>query len=75
MSDLGSLQICYSVWLSCPVGLLSVGRGAVSNSFTGFWGPTPHTGLPSPVLIHGEVLLQLNKCACFADSNETSALS
>lgn len=70
MSDLGSLQICYSVWLSCPVGLLSVGRGAVSKSFTGFWGPTPHTGL-----IHGEVLLQLNKCACFADSNETSALS
>lgn len=34
-----------------------MGRGTVSNSFTGFWGPIPHTGLPGPVLTHGEVLL------------------
>lgn len=38
------------------MGLLTAGTGAVSDSFTGFWNSTPHTGLPCPALIYGEVL-------------------
>lgn len=30
--------------------------GSVSNTFTGFWDHTPHTGSPCLALIHGEGL-------------------
>lgn len=38
-----------------------VGEGAFFYSFTGFWDPIPHSGLPFPAIILGErclVLLQ-----------------
>lgn len=44
------------VYLDFLLGLLTVEAGTVLNALAGSWEPTPHTGLPFPVLIHGEVL-------------------
>lgn len=38
-------------------GLLTVGEGAVSDSFTSLWDHTPHTGSPCPASTHREVLI------------------
>lgn len=36
--------------------LLIAGTGAVSDSFTGFWNPTPHSGSPFRALTHEEMV-------------------
>lgn len=55
-SNGGSLLICYDCTVWSSVGLLIVGAGDVSYSFTGFWDPDSHTGLLCPSLIPKEVL-------------------
>ena len=44
------------VYLGLLVGLLTVGAGAAPDALAGTWEPLPHTGLPCPALIQGEVL-------------------
>lgn len=53
--------------------LLTKGTAALSDSFTGFGGPTPHTGLPCLVLIHEEELSL--DIPCFIDTYGRPALS
>lgn len=36
-------------------GLLTLGPGIVSDSFTDFWNPIPHTGSPCPALIQSKM--------------------
>ena len=38
------------------MGFLTVGAGAVSDSFIDFWDPVPHTELPCPALREVEAL-------------------
>jgi len=51
------LCVCVTiiVWFGLLVRLLTVGTGAVSDSFANFWNPFPPDGLPSLALKQDEV--------------------
>lgn len=54
--NLGLMHTCNS-WVAWSFsGFLTAGTGTVSDSFTGFWGPSPHAWSPCQVLIQVEVL-------------------
>lgn len=58
------------------MGLLTVGAGPISESFTCFWNPTPHPELFCPPLIHGRCLVLLQLCmSCFVDSHGRTTIS
>lgn len=57
---------CYScAWAFC--GTPNSVNGAVTDSFTNFWDPTLHIGLPCPAFTQGEVLVIT--ATCFVDTH------
>lgn len=64
------------VYLRPLLGLITMGTGAISNSFTAFWNSTPHIVLLYPDLIRGAVLILISTWyANFNNIQEKPAIS